>query len=499
MIKPKLSHDEFLTLSQDFDIIPLYVELPADVDTPVSAFMKIRTGTGDFLFESVVGGEKWARYSFLGTEPQSLIRLQGSEWLLSKAGEKPQKIPVDSERPLSVLEDLLGNERVYFDERLPRFFGGFVGAFGFEMAKRFEPSIGQSKTVKNQPDLLFMQTDTVLIFDNLRQALLVVATINTKNQNKTQKSESYKQALAKIEHLTRVIQNQSLENPYTHKAFTIKKESQNLTQQQYQDIVTKVRHYIEAGDIFQAVLSLRFDLETTGVDPLVIYRAIRSINPSPYMYYLGFDDVAIVGASPEVLMRLEEGHLEVRPIAGTRKRGRSEKEDLALEKELLSDPKEKAEHVMLVDLGRNDVGRVSKIGSVQVDEQEIVERYSHVMHLVSHVSGELAQGKSVFDAIAATFPAGTLSGAPKIRAMQIIDELEPDARGFYGGAVGYISYSGNADLAIVIRTAVIHGATVSLQAGAGIVYNSDPQKEYEECLNKAKAMMSAIKSEAGHA
>jgi anthranilate synthase component 1 len=360
---------------------------------------------------------------------------------------------------------------------------------------RYFDAIALENPRDNQvPDLLFLLTDSVIIFDSLRQVLQVVQTVvlaDDDRQNLAILQKIYDEALAKISQVRGKLAT-PLVLPEANLNTAPLKELESVSADVFCDRVERAKEYIVAGDVFQVVLSRRTVLERCGRDPFTAYRALRRINPSPYLYFLDFDDLAIVGASPEVLVRLEEGHVAVRPIAGTRKRGANPEADLALEIELKADPKERAEHVMLVDLGRNDIGRVAQIGSVKVDELEVVERYSHVMHLVSHVSGRLSEDKDVFDVIGATFPAGTLSGAPKIRAMEIIEELETHARGVYGGAIGYVSFTQNLDMAIAIRTAVFKEETIIVQAGAGIVYHSVPETEFEECVNKAMAVMKAI-------
>lgn len=489
-----LNFEEFLTVAKTHSLVPLYSSLPADLDTPVSAFLKLKSDRLDFLFESVVGGEKWARYSFLGTGIKRLYTLSGDHVAVTDAHGVTFKLPFQNS-PFEVLRDEFKDLNAYQDPKLPRFFGGYVGYFGYDIVNRFE-KISEKNGTDSLSDFMLMLADDIVIFDNLDQEMRVVSCVmipQNAHNNEAVLHDLYGQACIRISRIKEKLKHNSLDLTTDHNP-VMGKVTQNQNEQVYCKHVRQAKDYIEAGDIFQVVLSLRCDIETQNLDPFEVYRAIRRINPSPYMYYLRFDDLKIIGASPELLVRVEDGVVEVRPIAGTRKRGQTPQQDLKLEQELKTDPKERAEHVMLVDLGRNDIGRVAKTGTVSVDENEVVERYSHVMHLVSHVSGELRDDLDVFDAIQATFPAGTLSGAPKIRAMQIIDELEPDQRGLYGGAVGYVSFTGNTDLAITIRTAVMQGDMVTVQAGAGIVYNSVPEKEYEECQNKAKAMLKALQS-----
>lgn len=488
--------EQFKALAKNHNLIPVHESLPADLDTPISAFGKIRTGKYDFLYESVVGGEKWARYSFLGSCPKKIYQLVNGEFFRVH-GQRTEKL-VFQKSPLEIFRKEFESLKVYQDPVLPRFFGGVVGYIGYDTVRYFENLSLKNAKKPDLPELCMMLTDSVVIFDNVGQIMRIVNSVFLsdeirKNQKKLR--EAYDEAVEKIDVLKKRLQK----TPHPRFADPLPQgergivEKPSATEQEYCAKVLKAKKYIEAGDIFQVVPSLRFEIPAAGVDSFEVYRNLRRINPSPYMYYLVLDDIHVAGASPEVLVRLEGNLVEVRPIAGTRKRGETEKRDKELEHELRTDPKERAEHVMLVDLGRNDVGKVAKTGTVRVEENELIERYSHVMHLVSHVTGELAPGKDVFDVIEATFPAGTLTGAPKIRAMQIIDELEDTARGVYGGGIGYISFSGNTDLAIAIRTAVFHKGKIRVQAGGGVVYNSVPELEYKECLNKARAMIAAIK------
>lgn len=488
--------EQFRVLAKTHNLIPVHESLPADLDTPISAFGKIKTGKYDFLYESVVGGEKWARYSFLGTTPRKIYQLMNGEFFCLDENGQKEKI-VFKKSPLEIFRKEFSSLKVYQDPALPRFFGGVVGYIGYDAVKYFE-NLSLKKNKKSElPELCMMLTDSVVIFDNVGQVMKVVNSVILSNEvenNQEKLREVYDEAVGKIEELKRKLQEPSPLTPLPRavEGNAIQEQASN-TKQEYCAKVLKAKEYIEAGDIFQVVPSLCFEMSGKGIDSFEVYRSLRRINPSPYMYYLALGDIHVAGASPEVLVRLEGNLVEVRPIAGTRQRGDTDKRDKELEHELRTDPKERAEHVMLVDLGRNDVGKVAKTGSVKVEENELIERYSHVMHLVSHVTGELAPGKDVFDVIEATFPAGTLTGAPKIRAMQIIDELEDCTRGIYGGGIGYISFSGNTDLAIAIRTAVFQKGKIRVQAGGGVVYNSVPELEYKECLNKARAMITAIK------
>lgn len=490
-----LDFSEFAALAQDHDIIPIFQSFSADLDTPVSAFLKIKEGDYSFLFESVVGGEKWARYSFLGVNPERVFIFQNNELTVIDSQAKAQKLEF-SGSPLDELKKYVLPFRVYQDKKLPRFFGGLVGYFSYNMIRYFESVKLSNPRTPDIPDFVFLMADTVVIFDNFEQVMMVVSCAKISQQSRDNSSELkkiYQDALAKIS-----ATKQRLETPipYSISAAASSKElsyKMSLNQKEFCQTVEKCKQYIENGDVFQVVPSVRFEIERQEREAFAVYRSLRKINPSPYMYYLQMKDFEIVGASPEVLVRVADQKVQVRPIAGTKKRGETDEQDKKLERELLSDPKELAEHIMLVDLGRNDIGRIAEIGSVRVDDFEVVERYSHVMHLVSHVSGTLHSDKNVFDVIAATFPAGTLSGAPKIRAMQIIEEVEPVARGVYAGAVGYIGFSQNMDFAIAIRTALFHQDKIFVQAGAGIVHNSVPELEFQECQQKAGALLEAIK------
>lgn len=500
MCPMKMDFEQFEKLAREYNLIPLFDEMPADLDTPVSAFLKLKTGDYDFLFESVVGGEKWARYSFLGSSPKKIFTLQDGEFQI-RDRDGSVTSPAFQASPLEILREHFNQYSVYQDASLPRFFGGMVGYFGYDLVHYFEKIPPSKSGMKNNnlADLFLILTDTVVIFDNFQQVMKIVNSVylpDSVRKNKKELKKYYQESFEKISKAKKKLQCAVGNTVHKNKKSQKKECSiiQSTTEAEFCKKVIKAKKYIEAGDIFQVVPSLRFQMDADQIDSFQVYRSLRRVNPSPYMYYLHLKDVTVVGASPEVLVRLEDDRIEVRPIAGTRKRGLDEKEDQALETELKNDPKERAEHIMLVDLGRNDVGRVAATGSIRVDENEVIERYSHVMHLVSHVSGKLSDDKDVFDVIQATFPAGTLTGAPKIRAMQIIDELEDHSRGIYGGAIGYISFTKNTDLAITIRTAVFQNSKIVVQAGAGIVYNSVPKLEYKECCNKAKAMIQAIQA-----
>ncbi len=487
MFRPSL--EEFKQKAKQGNLIPVYREVLADMETPVSAFLKIDDGRHSFLLESMEGGEKWARYSFLGSRPSIIVRTFGRKAEVIRNG-KAGKATFDRD-PLEVVKNVLDAYAPVPDPSLPRFFGGAVGFMGYDVVRFFEELPAGEKNGLQLPDMLFMITDTLIIFDNLTHRLKVVSNAHVKGRAV---EAAYREATKKIDALVRKLKSRVKgPGPRGRGKAKVKERilTSNFTQARYEQAVLKAKEYIKAGDIFQVVPSQRFQ---TGIsiEPYEIYRALRLINPSPYMYFLRCGDATVVGASPEVMVRLEGGRIDLRPIAGTRRRGATEEEDRALAEELLADPKERAEHIMLVDLGRNDVGRVSEPGSVQVSELMVIERYSHVMHIVSNVRGRLSQGRDAYDVIRACFPAGTVSGAPKIRAMQIIDELEPTRRGPYAGAVGYFGFSGNMDTCITIRTLVIKDKIAYIQAGGGVVADSDPAAEYQETVNKAKAMMRAV-------
>jgi anthranilate synthase component 1 len=478
----------FQSLCAQGNLIPVYREIMADLDTPVSAFRKIDDGHYAFLLESIEGGEKWARYTFLGSSPSVVIRSLGNTVEIIETGKPLRR--EETADPLGFVRDYLARFAPVAIPGIPRFFGGAVGYLGYDMVRHFERLPSGKPAVIGAYDSYFVITDTILIFDNVSQKIKVVSNAHPVEGRPLE--EAYAEATAKIDAIIK-----KLKAPLPpHPSLPAEKKVSfvpNMTREAFEDAVSRAKEYIRAGDIFQIVLSQRFSGDLT-VEPLDIYRVLRTLNPSPYMFFLRLDDTLVVGASPEVMVRTEGSRVELRPIAGTRPRGATPEEDVSLENEMLSDPKERAEHVMLVDLGRNDLGRVCNTGTVRVSELMVVERYSHVMHIVSNVQGELQEGKDAFDVVRATFPAGTLSGAPKVRAMEIIDELEPLRREVYGGAVGYFSFSGNMDLAIAIRTLVIRGGKIHLQAGAGIVADSVPSAEYQECVNKALAVVKAIET-----
>jgi anthranilate synthase component 1 len=477
--------NRFVALSRQGNLIPVWREILADMETPVSAFRKIDQGSASFLLESIEGGEKWARYSFLGSG-ERIFRCRG-ELVELLEGERVVHSFTAAD-PLAALRDfMLPFQPVQLDE-LPRFCGGAVGYLGYDMVRFIEKLPDANPREIESYDACFLLTEKLLIFDNMRQKIKVVCNVHI--QPDEDPADAYARGAREIDALIAILRTPlpAPPEPVTAKETDL---TPNFTAPAFHAAVEKCKEYIRAGDIFQVVLSQRFSGELT-VDPFDIYRALRTINPSPYMFYLRFGETLVIGASPEVLVRKEGARVEVRPIAGTRPRGTTPDEDRQFEADLLADPKERAEHIMLVDLGRNDIGRVALPGTVEVSELMVVERYSHVMHIVSNVRGELRPELDAFDVFRAAFPAGTLSGSPKIRAMEIIDELEPCRREIYGGAVGYFSFSGNMDMAIAIRTLVVQDGWVHLQAGAGIVADSDPEAEYQETINKARAVVRAI-------
>ncbi len=471
--------DEVRRLKEYGNLVPVYREIMADLETPVSAYLKIARGNHSFLLESVEGGERLGRYSFIGTEP-SLILRTGNE------------NPVD---PLLLVEKEFSPFHLVPVAGLPRFHGGMVGYLGYEVARYFERLPSPDLDPLGLPESMLMMVDTLLVFDHLTHKIKVVSHAHLDGDIET----AYLQATDKIDRLVERLRQTLPPEAAPAVPSSGSPVSSNLSQAEFESRVSQAKDYIYAGDIIQVVLSQRL-AKPTNAPPFAIYRALRSINPSPYMYYLHMGDFHIVGASPELLVQVEDGTVSNHPIAGTRPRGKDAAQDTALEEELKGDEKERAEHIMLVDLGRNDIGRISEPGTVEVTQLMDVERYSHVMHLVSHVQGRLREGISPLNALRACFPAGTVSGAPKIRAMEIIAELERDKRGPYAGAVGYFDFSGNLDTAIGIRTIVIKNDIAYVQAGSGIVADSIPEREYQESLSKAQALLTAIeKAEASYA
>lgn len=483
-----VSFDEFCQFALQGNLVPLFREILADFETPVSAFSKINAGPNAFLFESIEGGENWARYSFLGSHP-SVVLWEDNGEVVTRKGRKQHRLPLQA-NPLDHIREMMAEYRPVVVPGLPRFVGGAVGYLGYDVVRSFEPIPSFPKNGVKTPLFAFCITDTLLIFDNVAHTLKVVANAHISSTKKSHLRQIYQDAIDRIESII-IKLHKAPRRSLSSKGRVPLKFQSNMTPADFEKMVLRTKEYIQAGDIIQGVMSQRWHA-TIHSNPMEIYRALRVINPSPYMFYLRIAGIELVGSSPEILVRCEEGRIVVRPIAGTRPRGRTPQEDQVLEQDLLSDQKELAEHVMLVDLGRNDVGRVAKAGSVKVERFMKVERYSHVMHIVSQVMGELDPRYTVYDVMKACFPAGTVSGAPKIRAMQIIEELEPTRRGPYAGAVGYFSFSGNMDTCINIRTVVVKDQKAYIQAGAGIVADSDPTREYEETRNKAGAMMRGI-------
>ena len=472
------SIEEIKELSHNGNTIPVYREISADMETPVSAYLKVARGPYSFLLESVEGGERLARYSFIGTEPFKTIKTGPGQ----KLGE------ID---PLEIIEKTLEHYDPVSIPGLPRFHGGAVGYIAYDAVRYFEPLLPPEKDVLGLPESIFLLVDTLLVFDHLRHKIKVVSHIHI---NETDIETSYNEATERIDRLVDRLNSPipKIENDPIIQTDTKERDIQsNWTKDQYQAMVNRVKEYIFAGDIIQAVPSQRLSTNTKA-SPFNIYRTLRTLNPSPYMYYLHLDDFHIVGASPELLVRVEDGVVYNFPLAGTRRRGSTAEEDMELEIELKTDEKEQAEHIMLVDLGRNDVGRVAKPGSVEVTDLMRIVKYSHVMHLESEVRGLLREDRSIYDALRSCLPAGTLSGAPKVRAMEIISEQEGERRGPYGGAVGYFSFSGNMDTAITIRTKVIKDNIAYIEAGGGVVADSDPEMEYQETLHKAQALLRSL-------
>lgn len=492
--KPTL--EQARLLSTQGTLIPVYRELPADLETPVSVYLKLRQRRRgpSFLLESVEKGEQLGRFSFIGVHPPLTVASYGSETAVGGAGGSI--LETREGDPLEIVREMMASRKPVALPDLPRFTGGVVGCFGYDLVRFVEHLPETAARAVDVPDLVLMFCDNLVVFDHVRHKLIVIA--NMRLPEGGELVSSYGEAVARIEAIIEELQ-QPLVPPTPQYTFTGESWVSNFTKPEFESIVLAAKEYIAAGDIFQVVLSQRLT-RMTNAEPLTIYRALRMLNPSPYMYFLDFEGVAgvrgeplrVIGSSPEMHVMLEDGLAHLHPIAGTRWRGATPEEDKRLAEELLADPKERAEHVMLVDLGRNDLGRVSEYGSVTVPTMMVVERYSHVMHIVSDVSSRLNADQDSFSLLRATFPAGTLSGAPKVRAMEIIEELEGTRRGLYGGAVGYIGYDGQMDTCITIRTVVMQGKRCYLQAGGGIVADSDPTYEFNESMNKAKALAVAV-------
>ncbi len=478
--------DEFKKLAKEYNRIPVYREILGDLETPLSAFTKVGSQSEAFLFESVEGGEKWARYSFIGFDPEMIVRSKGPTAEVMR-GSKLDRLPVDG-NPLDVVRRIMSDEKPVTYPDLPRFTGGAVGYLSYDCVRYFEKLPALTSDELGCFDVSLMAPKVLLAFDNLRHSILVICPVKVRELADAE--DSYREAVSRIDDVISRLRGPRPRLETAAPGGEIEFVS-NFTRDEYMRVVEKCLDYIKAGDIIQVVPSQRFR-GAARADSLDLYRALRHINPSPYLFFQKLGPDALIGSSPEVMVRLEDGKATLRPIAGTRPRGKTPDEDEGLEDDLKADPKEKAEHVMLVDLGRNDLGRVCETGAVNVDEYMVVERYSHVMHLVSTVTGMLEGGLDGFDLVSATFPAGTLTGAPKIRAMEIIEEVEPARRGVYGGSVGYFGYDGNMDMCIAIRTALVKDGVVNIQAGGGVVADSDPETEYQETVNKAKGLLRAV-------
>ena len=483
-----ISHELFQQQAADgYTRIPVVREVLSDLDTPLSVYLKLADGPHTYLFESVEGGERFGRYSIIGLPAHRVYAFAGHTLFVTENGELIDSRVVDD--PFAEVERLRSAQRVPKIDGLPGFAGGLVGWFGFECIQYIEPRLAGSDKPDElgTPDILLMQSEEVAVFDNLKGRLYLIVHADPSQP------QAYARANRRLDQLVHRLRIGGPGYPETLDSVGLDEGDfvSGFTREGFIDAVEKSKELIRAGDIFQVVLSQRLSVPFKA-RPVDVYRALRALNPSPYMYFLDVGGTQVVGSSPEILVRLQGGEVTVRPIAGTRPRGKTVDEDHALEAELLADPKERAEHLMLIDLGRNDVGRVSQAGTVEVGEQFVIERYSHVMHIVSEVTGQLKPQMSYADVLRATFPAGTVSGAPKIRALEVIREFEPVKRNVYSGAVGYIGWHGDADTAIAIRTAVIQDGRLHVQAGAGIVYDSDPQKEWEETMNKGRALFRAV-------
>lgn len=496
MIYPSLA--EIKELSKEYSIIPVWLEVYADTETPISILRRLEDKDYCFLLESVEGGEKWARYSFIGNDPFLTVKSYADKTtIIYQNGEIKHQEP----NPMKVIEKLMQDYKSPALPGIPRFTGGAVGFFGYDLVRHYESLPNVLYDDLKLPEAHFMLVDELLCFDHLKQKIHIIVNLHARDRKQKnliteeELQNAYNKVINRIHEIYRNIKqpakkplNIALSKERPHNDLNIES---NTKKELFLENVIKAKRYIKDGDIFQVVLSQRLCIDTQE-NPLSVYRALRALNPSPYMYYLKFDNYSVVGASPEMLVRVNNRVVETCPIAGTRKRGQTSLEDKCLEEELLADKKEVAEHTMLVDLGRNDIGKIAKCGTVKVRDLMHIEKYSHVMHIVTNVEGELREDKTRFDALASILPAGTLSGAPKVRAMQIIDELEPTKRGIYGGAIGYFGFDGNLDSCITIRTIVFKDDKAYIQAGAGIVSDSVPEKEYEECYNKAKALIKAI-------
>jgi len=489
-----MTPEQFSELAaRGYNRIPVSSEVLADTETPLSSYLKLADGPYSYLFESVQGGEKWGRYSIIGLPATERFEVRGRVVRHYRAGELLESF--EAQDPLEKVKAFQSQFNVPEFKGLPSFCGGLVGYFSYDCVRYIEPRLANSQPPDelDTPEILLLVSDEILVFDNLQGKLHIIVYANPTVPNAFESAQSRVHELELK--LSKGLENMPLmpkpDRPQSGAAACEKAIVSSYGEARFMQDVQRIKEYILAGDTMQVVLSQRLS-QAFDAPPINLYRALRCLNPSPYMYFLNMGDHQVVGSSPEILARLQDGEMTVRPIAGTRRRGYSEDEDKALEQDLVNDPKEIAEHLMLIDLGRNDVGRVAETGSVRLTEKMVVERFSHVMHITSNVTGKLKAGLDAIDVLRASLPAGTLSGAPKIRAMEIIDELEPIKRGIYGGAIGYLSWNGNMDLAIAIRTAVIKGGNVFVQAGAGVVADSIPELEWKETMNKARALFSAI-------
>jgi anthranilate synthase component I len=491
MLDSAVSFDKFKALvSQGFNHIPVDRQIFADLDTPLSCYLKLAASPFSYLLESVQGGEKWGRYSIIGLPCRQYIQVIGNDVQVVRDEQMIESVHADD--PLDWIEQFQRRYKVPEIDDLPRFVGGLVGYFGYDTISYIEEKLSRDDRPDpvGTPDIMLLQSDELVVFDNLRNTMHLV--VHAEISAESDLSAVWEQAQQRLDKFALQLRsNNEIKIPQNNQQVNEDDFISAFEKDKYEASVKKIKQFIRDGDVMQVVLSQRMSVPYAN-EPLNLYRALRCLNPSPYMYFMDLGGFHVVGSSPEILVRLEAGEVTVRPIAGTRPRGANEAEDQRLEDELLADPKERSEHLMLIDLGRNDVGRISQTGSVKLTAQYEVERYSHVMHIISNVIGQLKPGLSCMDVLRATFPAGTLSGAPKIRAMEIIQELEPLKRGIYSGAVGYLSWTGNMDTAIAIRTAVIKDEVLYIQAGAGIVADSVPSSEWEETLNKGRAIFKAV-------
>jgi len=495
-VQPSLA--EFTRLARHANVIPVWTEVLGDFDTPVSAFLKLDDGQHSFLLESVEGEEKLARFSFLGSRPRLILQSRGHELRIAERRGRGRLTVrrLTTANPLAEIQRLMRRFRAATVPQLPRFSGGLVGYLGYNVARFIERLPAHQHDTLQVPDILLMLTESMVIFDHAQHTMLVLVNAFTEGRPS---AAVWRQCVAKLKTLAaQLARPVTPPAPRRRTGHRRSRVSSNLSRAEFARMVTAAKRAIRAGDIIQVVLSQRLE-RPVRCEPLDVYRALRSLNPSPYLYFLRFGRLSLVGSSPEMLVRCEQGVIETRPIAGTRRRGATKQEDERLIRQLLASPKERAEHLMLVDLGRNDLGRVAKVGTVTTPEMMVVEKYSHVMHLASSVRAQLKPGRTVFDVLRAAFPAGTVTGAPKVRAMEIIAELEREDRGPYAGAVGYFSFSGNLDTCITIRTILIKDGCAYIQAGAGIVADSNPAREYQETLSKAAGMLKAIELAERHA